>query len=145
MRVSNQRPSSQTRPTRPTLTRICLSALAWALLTTCIQAQTQPWFLFDQADEMVAAKMLEKPLFYDSGIAWSKEGLWIAWLEFEPGKGDQMWVELRGREGSKTRLTSTAGDYANPTPTIDGSGNLWVSYEAADSRGEWNVFVRPRQ
>src|SRR5439155_20774064 len=73
----------------------------------------QPWFIFDKADEMVPATLLENPLFYDAGIAASREGLWLTWLEFQPGKGDQLWVGLRGKDGwiTKRQLTSTPGDY----------------------------------
>ncbi|MEY2428031.1 MAG: hypothetical protein QOJ40_916, partial [Verrucomicrobiota bacterium] len=107
-------------------------------------ASSQPWFLFDKADDIVEARLLENPLFYDGGIASSKEGLWIAWLEFQPGKGDQLWIGLRGKTGwiSKTQLSEQPGDYANPTPTVDADGKLWLSYEAADAQGNWNVFVR---
>src|SRR5436309_9632569 len=28
----------------------------------------QPWFLFDKADEIVPATLLENPLFYDAGV-----------------------------------------------------------------------------
>ena len=46
----------------------------------------QPWFVFDKADEILPAKLLENPLSYDAGIAYSKEGLWLTWLEFCPGQ-----------------------------------------------------------
>jgi len=104
----------------------------------------QPWFIFDKADEIVPARLLENPLFYDAGIAASREGLWLTWLEFQPGKGDQLWVGLRGKDGwiTKRQLTSTPGDYANPTITMDAGHNPWLSYEAVDLRGNWQVVER---
>src|SRR5438552_13590197 len=93
----------------------------------CTQPPNQPLFLIDKPDETIKATLLENPNFYDAGIASSKEGLWLAWLEFQPGKGDQRWIGLRRTNGwiQKTQLTTNAGEYANPTVTTDKKQNLW--------------------
>jgi len=105
----------------------------------------QPWFLFDKADEILPATLLESPFSYDAGIAAAKEGLWLTWLEFQPGKGDQLWVGLRGNDGwiKKIQLTSTPSDYANPTITLESGQQPCLTYEALDSKQNWQVFVRP--
>jgi hypothetical protein len=111
-----------------------------------VVSYNQPWFLFDKADEVLAATLLENPLFYDAGITACKEGLWLSWLEFQPGKGDQLWLGLRGKNGwiQKKQLTQTPGDYANPTPTVDAQGQLWLTYETANAQGNWQVYARRR-
>ncbi len=111
------------------------------------QRTNQPFFLFDKPDETIRATLLENPNFYDAGITSSKEGLWLAWLEFQPGKGDQLWIGLRGTNGwiRKTQLTTNAGDYANPTPTMDGQGKLWLSYERAGTNKTWMVYSQRKE
>ena len=107
-------------------------------------SSAQIWFQFDKADETVEATLLENPLAYEAGIASGKEGLWLTWLEFEPGKGDHLWMGLRGKDGwieRKQLLSTIAGEYANPTPTFDAEGNLWLSFERAETNGDWNVFA----
>jgi len=105
----------------------------------------QPWFLFDKADEILPATLLENPFSYDAGIAAGKEGLWLTWLEFQPGKGDQLLVGLRGKGGwiNKAQLTSAASDYANPTITLEYGQQPYLTYEGLDPKGNWQVFVRP--
>ena len=105
----------------------------------------QPWFIFDKADEVLPSKLLENPLSYDAGIAAGKEGLWLVWLEFQPGKGDQLWVGLRGKDRwiKKAQLTSIPADYANPTITLESGQQPYLTYEGLDSKGNWQVFVRP--
>src|SRR6185436_12603067 len=58
----------------------------------------------------------------------------------------QLWIGLRGTNGwtQKEQLTTNAGDYANPTPTVDGSGQLCVSYEEGDTNGNWDIQTRWR-
>src|SRR2546421_3472017 len=96
----------------------------------------QPWFIFDKAEEVIPATLFENPLFYDAGVASAKEGLWFAWLEFQPGKGDQLWVGLRGKDGwiKKIQLSSTPSDYANPTITLDSAQQPYLTYEGLDSK-----------
>jgi hypothetical protein len=130
------------------------------------QPANQPFFLFDKPDETIKATLLENPNFYDAGIASSKEGLWLAWLEFQPGKGDQLWIGLRGTNGwiqktnvpagtylhlERQRILTTsfqrktnAGEYATPTVTIDREGKVWLTYEArtrdVTESGETNLY-----
>ena len=125
---------------------LVLAAPLWAAKTPKAEKNSEPWFLFDQADETVSTTLLENPLFYDAAVASSAEGLWVSWLEFQPGKGDQLWIGLRtnGNWALQKKLSSEAGDYANPTPTIDAEGKLWLTYECTNS-GKWDIFVQQRQ
>src|SRR5437773_11166813 len=70
------------------------------------------WFHFDAPDEIIPSTMLENHFAYDAGIAASKDGLWLAWLEFVPGKGDELWIGQRTKNGwkSKTKLSDKPGD-----------------------------------
>ncbi|EEF59401.1 DUF3604 domain-containing protein [Pedosphaera parvula] len=116
------------------------------LIALSLRAQKlqEPFFLYDPADQKIPATMLENELFYDAGVASTPDGLWLAWLELQPGKGDVLWVGCRKPDGSwsqKIRLNTEPGDFANPTPVIDAKGELWVSYEAARD-GDWDVFVQ---
>src|SRR4051812_48665521 len=88
------------------------------------------WFEFDKADEIIPTTHLENPLFYDAAVAPAREGLWVTWLEFQPGKGDQLWVGLQtnGAWALQKQLSTAPGDYANPTPTIDADGKLWLTF-----------------
>src|SRR5262245_44220400 len=138
---------------------LCRFGLALTLCTACVAQplsedeappetpSNQPWFLFDKADEIVPGTSLENPLFYDAGIAPGSNGLWLAWLEFVPGKGDQLWVGQHGKDGwlSKQQLTTVAGDYANPTPTVDAQGQLWLTYETTNAQGTWHIYARRRR
>ncbi len=121
--------------------RILITLLV--LLTLSLHAQkAEPPFRFDSADVEIKATLLENPLFYDAGIAPTTNGLWVAWLEFIPEKGDQLWLGLRQGEKwiSKELVSTNVADYANPTPTIDSKGNLWLSYEKAIG-SKWHVVV----
>lgn len=110
-------------------------------------AEKPGFFFYDEADETIPVTLLENPLSYDAGLAAASNGLWVAWLEFQPGKGDQLWFGLRGTNGwiHKTQFTKNAGDYANPTPTIDAQGKLWLSYEGAGTNGQWDIFLQTAQ
>jgi hypothetical protein len=114
-------------------------------LSLTAQAQVDKFFRFDEADETIAASILDNPLFYDAGGAPTTNGLWVAWLEYIPGRGDQLWVGLRQNEewSFRKQLSEKPGDYANPTPTLDAKGNLWVTYEL-NAGGRWNVFARQK-
>lgn len=120
-----------------------------AVVITSQAAETNEsrWFHFDQADEIIPSTMLENPFAYDGGIAASTDGLWLTWLEFVPGKGDELWAGLHDKDGwrSKIKLSETPGDFANPTVTVDSQDKVWVSYEAAVEKGNWDVFIRGRQ
>ena len=108
-----------------------------------VKPSDTPFFFFDHADEIIPSTRLEKPLFYDAGIAPSAQGSWVAWLEFQPEKGDQLWIGQRGPTNwlSKKQLSTKPGDYANPTPTIDSTGKLWLTYESTNS-GNWDIYVQ---
>ena len=104
-------------------------------------------FVYDQPAEIVRASKLDNPLFYDGGIAFDGAKTFLTWLEFEPGKGDVIWFCGRDEKGKwleRQRVTAEAGDYANPTLTLDAEKNLWLSYEAGQ-KGDWNIFVAPRR
>lgn len=106
-------------------------------------AEPVEFFLYDPPDEMVRADLLDNPLFYDAGIATASNGVWLAWLEFQPKSGDQIWLGMRAPDGKwmeKRQINSGAGDFANPTPTVDALGRLWLSYETAKG-SNWNVVV----
>jgi hypothetical protein len=123
--------------------------LAFALITSgpLRAAKTaEPWFSYDQADETLPVTLLENSLAYDSAVAPSPQGLWVAWLELQPGKGDQLWIGLRNKDGwiSKKKRSPAPGDYANPTPTLDAQGKLWLTYESTN-RGNWDVFVEQQK
>ncbi len=128
--------------TIPKVMRSFCSALS--LLAFTASAEKTDFFLYDKADEIVETVLLENPLYYDAGIATASNGLWIAWLEFQPKSGDQIWLGLRGANGKwieRKQISSVVGDYANPTPTIDALGRLWVSYETSKG-SNWNVEVQ---
>lgn len=120
---------------------------ALAIAAPAAETNESHWFHFDKADEIIPSTLLENHFAYDAGIAASKDGLWLAWLEFVPGKGDELWVGLRGKDGwkSKAKLSGQPGDYAKPTVTVDAQEKLWVTYETALTKGNWQVFVRSLQ
>ncbi len=104
------------------------------------------YFVYDAADKAVAAKMLHTGEYYDASVAAADDGLWVAWLKFTPGKGDEIHVGRRGTDGWAVEKTvsEATGRYACPTLTVDGSGKLaWLSYEALNAAdGTWDVMVR---
>ncbi len=103
-----------------------------------------PFFFYDHPDETIHAAVLDNPLFYDAGVAPTREGLWMAWMELVPGKGDLLWMGLRGTNGwvKKTLVQSTPGDFANPTPIVDTKGRVWLSYEAGNKNGRWDILLQ---
>ena len=109
-------------------------------------AEPEPAFVYDPADETVAATVLDNPLWYDADVVSTGERLWYAWLEFTPGKGDRIWVGSRadGSWRSREAIKSAHGSYAHPTLTIAAGGRLWLSYEA-ESAGQWDLFAVPLQ
>ncbi len=102
-------------------------------------------FEYDPADETVHATVLDDPNAYDAGIVSMADGIWLAWLKFVPGKGDQIWVGCRQDDSwrSQSAARSEHGRYANPTLTVDSAGQLWLSYEA-EANGQWDVFASRR-
>src|SRR5690554_6077360 len=76
-------------------------------------------FLHDDADAIVEGRMLANPNAYDSSAASTADGLWLAWLEFVPGKGDQVWVARRDGErfDDPQCVVEPFARYAAPTLT----------------------------
>jgi len=103
-----------------------------------------PFFFYDHPDETIHATVLENPLFYDAGAFSAKGGWLMAWLELVPGKGDRIWMGYRTTNGwsHKAVVEDAPGDYANPTPIIDAKGRVWLSYEAGNTNGGWDLIVR---
>ncbi len=101
-----------------------------------------PDYVYDPADVTVAAEVLDEPLWYDADVA-SRDGqLWYAWLDFQPGRGDRVWVGRRqqGKWTQRAALPGEPGDFAQPTLTLDAEGQLWLSYEAAHE-DRWDVYA----
>ena len=124
------------------LRRLLGAGLLIVVIGAFAQTNTNVWFQFDAPDEVVPSTLLENPFAYDAGIAATDEGLWLTWLEFVPGKGDELWVGLRGKKGwkSKTKVSSEPGEYAKPTVFKDGEGKIWLTYERL-LVGDWGVRV----
>ncbi|UCD28513.1 MAG: hypothetical protein JSV03_15765, partial [Planctomycetota bacterium] len=103
-------------------------------------------FEYDPADETVRSSLLENPNLYDTDIVAQGDKLWIAWLQFETGKGDHVWIGRRhdGNWAAKHKVTAKPGKYANPTVTIDKIGHVWLSYEA-ESNKQWDIFLTALQ
>lgn len=129
---------------------------------------TKGRFEYDPADETVTAVMIGNENCYDPHVAtvWpsaatglstsatesangvtggssaSAESVWLTWLEFEPGKGDRIWVgsrELNAQDfASRTCITPEPGIFKNPTLTADKTGGLWLTYEKQDGE-KWSV------
>ncbi len=107
------------------------------------------YFIYDKPDQIVDATLLNNPLYYDPSIAATKDGFLLAWLEFVPGEGDHLWVGQRKdlTNGSWTfqkRLSTKPGEFARPTVTLDSSGTLWITYEAAQA-ANWDIFFQKQQ
>src|SRR5262245_54079689 len=126
-----------------TTMRTALFFLVLSLSITAIAQKNKgdDFFLFDTPDETIQASFLDNPLFYDAGIAPASNGVWTAWLEFVPGKGDQLWIGFRSGDKwvSQKQLSEKPGDFAHPTPVIDAQGKLWLTYEAATGEN-WDIF-----
>ncbi len=106
-----------------------------------------PRFVYDQADHTTKAVMLEGEELYAPGVASKDSELWMTWLKFVPGKGDEIHVGRRDATGPQadTTVSSSPGRYAQPTLTFDAAGEMWLSYEAFDVQGQqWDIFVRPQ-
>jgi hypothetical protein len=84
-----------------------------AIFQLSAQPVSQPFFLFDPPDETIQAALLENPNFYDAGIASSKEGLWLAWLEFQPLQQVSPHALSAGRESGSPRTKEILSDEAS--------------------------------
>ncbi len=104
------------------------------------------YFVYDQADETIKASMLDDDgeLYGPHSVATS-EGLWMTWLKFTPGKGDEIHIALRSKTKSlaDTIVSERRGRYARPTLTIDSTGKLQMTYESFDEKAQqWDIFLR---
>jgi len=102
-------------------------------------------FVYDTPRQTIPATMLGGGEFYDPGIVSAADGLWVTWLNFVPGKGDEIHVGRRGEKGwaVKAIVSEKRGRYARPTLTLDAAGGMWLTCEAFDAdRQQWDVLVR---
>lgn len=121
------------------------STLVW-LMALSLAAKpadkAKPKFEYDTADETVRTTMVGDENAYEPHVVALKDRLWITWLEFEPGKGDRIWVGCRAIKGgewlSRKAIKPEPGSYRNPTLTPDKAGVLWLSYEQQDGE-TWSV------
>ena len=105
-------------------------------------------YAYDSADETIVPTMLGEKDQYDSAVLAVDEGVWVAWLEFVPGRGDHVWVGLREGEAWKQKECATKqhGKYARPTLTRDSVGRTWLSYEAERVPDrQWDVMLSLRE
>jgi hypothetical protein len=128
---------------RYVVTILLLMAIIPAAATAAKRKKASPYFIYDQADETINATMLDGGgELYDPGVAAAKDGLWLTWLKFTPGKGDEIYV-AQGQKAGKA-VSEKFGRYARPTLTADSAGKLWLSYEAFDEKAQqWDIFLRP--
>ena len=104
-------------------------------------------FLYDAADQTLTSTMLQGQECYDPDVAADDGQLWITWLRFVPGEGDQIWIGHRqGNDWAvREQVAVKAAKLARPTLTFDAQGQLWLSYEAFESDDQtWDVFIRRR-
>lgn len=101
-------------------------------------------FEYDPADETVAATMIGDEHCYDPQVVVGDNRWWVTGLEFEPGKGDRIWIGTRDEKSvdwiSRTFVTPEPGIYKNPTLTRDSSGVLWLSVERQQDE-QWSIVV----
>jgi hypothetical protein len=116
--------------------------LAAASLSYAADAQPKELFVYDKADETVHPTMLDGPDNYDGAVLAGADGQWLTWLEFVPGKGDQVWVGARKGDAwvSRHAVVEKFGRYANPTLTRETGGRMWLTYEA-EVNGQWDVLA----
>jgi hypothetical protein len=121
------------------------------LLVTMIPAalaarKKSAYFVYDQADETVKATILGGDgELYDPHSAATGDGLWLTWLKFTPGKGDEIHIALRSKTKSlaDTVVSQQLGRYARPTLTVDSTGTLQMTYESFDEKAQqWDIFLR---
>ena len=112
-----------------------------------------PRFEFDQPASTTVASRLTTPvagLDDDVGVAVSPDDreIWLTWLHFVPGRGDQLWVGLRGDADDWVFQREVSDEEsgvrcARPTLTFDRVGQLWLSVEVAAASGApWDLQIR---
>ncbi len=109
------------------------------------QAQVQKGkFEYDPADETVHAAIVGGDTCYDPHVVAAGGKLWLTWLEFEPVKGDRIWIGTREADSADwtTRkcITPEPGMYQNPTLTPDKTGGFWLTFEQGQGE-KWSVAV----
>ncbi|MBI4578434.1 MAG: hypothetical protein HY718_01945, partial [Planctomycetes bacterium] len=119
---------------------IMLSALLTAVLAAPAEKE-KGRFEYDPADATVPAALISNENTYDPHLVAADDRLWLTWLEFEPGKGDRIWVGSHDQRDwlSRAAITPDPGAYRNPTLSHDArGGGLWLTYEW--QQGEtWSV------
>jgi hypothetical protein len=106
-----------------------------------VSKNAEPHFVYDTPDTSIPATTLEQELFYEPGILWKGDDLWLAWLEFLPGKGDVIWIGCKkGQTWKHKEQITEAGAFAKPTLTADLTGKIWLTYEAGPE-GNWGIFI----
>lgn len=72
--------------------------------------------------------------------SWSRDGRWIAFTEFQPMTGADIWLlDVRTRE--RRQLVRTVHDESHARFSPDGQ---WVAYMSNEG-GRWGVFIQPSQ
>ncbi len=104
-------------------------------------------FRYDQPDQTISSEKFENPRFYDADVCVTSNTVWMTWLEYQPGKGDLLWIGKRTEPGgsitSRRKLVGTPSRLANPTLTVDRSGTLWLTLERIDpEQKQWFISVR---
>ena len=134
------------QPRTESTTHAGRSALLALLLSLTLPAahsqEPADYFLYDAADEAVAADVRSDPELYDAHVAVDGDSAWLAWLQFMPGSGDRLWIGRRSATGQwsyETCVETTPRPRANPRVVPDGHGRLWVSWEES-SDGGWDVL-----
>lgn len=99
-------------------------------------------FVYDTADQTIAAHVLDDPHWYDGDLAARDGQRWFAWLHFTAGKGDQIWVGRRDKQTwqSRAKISDVFRGLARPTLTFDARGRLWLSYEA-EVNNAWDIYL----
>ncbi|MDP6634488.1 MAG: hypothetical protein QGG42_06300 [Phycisphaerae bacterium] len=127
------------------VTVMLLVTIIPAAATAARKKKASPYFVYDQADQTINATMLDGAELYDPDLAATSDGLWVTWLKFVPGKGDEIHVALRSKTApiADKIVSGKPGRYADPTLTVDAAGKLQLTYEAFDQADqEWNIFMR---
>ncbi|MDP6545659.1 MAG: hypothetical protein QGH60_16875 [Phycisphaerae bacterium] len=128
------------------VTLMLLAAMVPTAANAAKKRKASPYFVYDPADQTIDAAMLDGDELYDPGAAAGDKGLWLTWLKFVPGKGDEIHVALKPKKGPMSDKIVSPGfrRYARPTLTVDAAGKLSLSYEAFDEENQqWDIFIRP--
>lgn len=98
-------------------------------------------FAYDRPDKTIAATTQEGANNYDADVVAVGDRLWLSWLEYIPGKGDQIRVARHSnRNATRSFTVGSIGVYSRPTLTVDSQQRMWLSFEV-EIDGQWDVFV----